>query len=67
MYLPAWISLKSAVTRGACAEALSSVSRGVKGVPTKLEGGVICWCSFREGRDVDIGVCHATGRPASQS
>ena len=64
MCLPAWISLKSVITWGACIEAFLSVSGGVKGAPTKLKGGVIYWCSFREGCDVDIGVCYTMGRPA---
>ena len=55
------------MTRGACAEAFSSVGGGVKGAPTKLEGGVICWCSFREGCDVDIAVRHVMERPALRS
>ena len=42
MCLPVWISLKSTMTWEACAKAFASVGGGVKGAPTKLEGGVIC-------------------------
>ena len=43
-------------------KAFSSVGGGVKGAPTKLKGGVICWCSFREGCDVDIAVPSCNGK-----
>jgi len=51
------------MTWGACAKAFLLVSGGVKGAPIKLKGGIICWCSFREGCNIDIGVCYAIGRP----
>ena len=48
-------------------KAFSSVGGGVKGVPTKLEGGAICLWSFREVCDVDIAVCHVMSWAASRS
>ena len=46
--LPTWISLRSAITRRAWVKAFSSVGGGVKGAPTKLEGGVIWWHEMAE-------------------
>ena len=54
---PALMSLKSARIRRILVAGFSSVSGGVKGACTTLEGGVICLFSLGRVRDIDIPVC----------
>jgi len=48
-------------------KAFSSISRGVKGVSIKLEGGIMRRYSFKGGCDVDITIYHDMEKAASRS
>jgi len=67
MYFLALISLKSAMTWGACVKAFLLVSRGVKSISIKLEGGVIRRYSFKGGCDIDITIYYNIEKAASRS